>query len=164
MLTSGLTILMLAVSAEPGGSQPNRPMAIFEPYVGDWSCTEKIGGSPARVSDFHFDLDHQLLRETIFVPNSPSQPEGAATSAVFGFDAKSGRYAEIEMISGARWYASTANMPDDGVFHWVDAATSETASRWDMTLPKEGAFIIVSYSHPHDMTPSYRAVCKRKSQ
>ena len=127
MLTFGLTFLTLAGGAGAGSSNANPPMAIFEPFVGDWSCTEKIEGSPARVSDFRFTLDHQLLRETIVVPKIPSKPQGEATSAAFGFDDTTGRYSEIEMISGAHWYASTAIVPTDGsLFTWIDAATSET--------------------------------------
>lgn len=164
MLTVGLTFLALAVAAQPGASHTNHPMTIFAPYVGNWACTEKIEGEQARASDFRFDLDHQLLRETILTPKFPSQPQGEATSAAFGFDAKNRRYVEIEMITGAHWFASTATTPDDGVFHWVDAATSETSSRWDMTLPKQGGFVVESYSLPQDKTPTYRATCKRKKE
>jgi len=163
MAIFGMTALMLAlaISGQSVISPSSEPMAIFSPYVGNWSCAERITGKPVRVSEFRFDLDHDLLREVIVTPESRTEPQGEATSATFGFNAKTGGYVEIEMISGGRWYVSTAKTPHDGSFHWVDAATSETPSRWDMTLPQRVAFDIQSFSRPQDKSPSYRASCKR---
>ena len=156
--------MTLGVAAQMVAAKQSQPMELFVPYVGSWSCTEKVGGEPARVSVFRFTMDHELLRETIVTPGSAMKPQGESTSAAFGFDAKADRYVEIEMISGGHWYASRATTPGDGVFHWADVATSETSSRWDMTLPQRAAFDIQSFSRPQDKTPSYRASCKRIPQ
>jgi hypothetical protein len=163
MMILSMAGLTLALAAQTVALQPSEPITIFAPYVGNWSCTETTEREPVRVSAFLFDLDHQLLRETIITRESPAEPRGEATSAAFGFDAKTGRYVEIEMISGGHWYASTAEPPDDGVFHWTDTATSETPSRWTMTLPKNDAFIIESFGRSQDKSPLYRADCKRKT-
>ena len=157
-----LAALVLAAGA--GAPAPARPMAVFEPYVGTWSCLEVYEGAPAHTSVFRFEFEAQLLRETIFAPKSPAKPDGDVVVATFAFDARTGRYVEVEMGGDAHWWASTAAPPTAGAFHWLDAGSSETPSRWEMTLPVDDAFAIVGYARPRDATPSYRASCERRQE
>lgn len=113
------------------------------------------------MSVFLFEWDGRLLREIIHAPKTAEKPQGEAVTAAFAYDTKSERYVEIEMYDSAQWYASVAGTPTGGVFHWVDKATSETASRWDMTLPDQERFAIDSFDHPEDLEPTYHASCKR---
>jgi hypothetical protein len=156
--------LFLAVAASParGAAALAGPMDVFAPYEGHWSCTELVDGQPPRVSVFIFARDAALLHETILQPKGPGAPDGDVSTATFAFDTRSARYVEVEMGGDARWFASTAAAPQGGVFHWVDLASSETPARWEMTLPAQGAFTIVSYTRLQDKDPSYRAACEQK--
>jgi hypothetical protein len=161
-MKSVLAILAGCLAAEPAGAASNGPIAIFEPYVGDWFCAEHIDGQPDRISIFRFVLDPALLRETIFVPKRALLPEGDVTNSTFVFDTQNHRFVEAEMGGDALWYVSTAPVPTDGAFHWTDIAAATPLSHWDMSLPQHGAFTIEAYNRPEDKTPNYRAACKRE--
>jgi hypothetical protein len=161
-MKAALVILALCLAEGPAVAAPNGPMAIFEPYVGTWSCAEHIDGQPDRVSLFRFVLDPALLRETIFVPKSKLAPSGEVTNATFAFDAKNRRYVETEMGGNAVWYVSTAPAPTDGAFHWTDIAAAVPLSHWNITVPRHGTFTIEAYDKARDKTPNYRAACQRR--
>lgn len=163
-LKVAFALLALFLTDESAVAAPSGPMAVFQPYVGTWSCVEHIDGQPDRVSLFRFALDPTLLRETIFVPPSHLLPTGDVTNATFAFDVHNQAYVETEMGGNAVWYVSTARAPSDGTFHWTDVASATTLGRWDITLPEHRSFSIQAYSERADKTPSYRADCKRKQR
>jgi hypothetical protein len=138
-----------------------KPMDALQDYVGTWTCVERQATNPPVSSTFTVAMQGNLMREWIARPRQGSMRSAYFANATFAYDAPHHRYVETEMDTDAHWYVSVADPWTGDTIKWVDVATSEQPSHWEMKRINRGNFTVSSFARLADHTPNYTANCKR---
>jgi hypothetical protein len=153
--------LIFGLVAASAHAEAANPLDALQSYVGTWSCVEQRAAKPPVSSTFTMAMEGNLMREWIARPKQGSMRAPYFANATFAFDAQRHRYVETEMDTDAHWYVSVADPWTVDTIKWVDVATSEQPSRWDMVRGDRETFTVQSFAKLADAAPDYTAACKR---